>query len=166
MSRLPNSNGLRSIVPTCFWSWPKSNCFWILSSEMAGKTLWKQTKRPHHSCEGLRLTSSWLLRRSLHENRTIPGGARYSPYFPQPFFLRAKMERLKMKPWCFWLVLCLHRPIKRALLWKLEPPYCWCSTSSAHAQHCQSSRPEGLAPTSNNLVGSVSTHQASKGSWE
>lgn len=53
-----------------------------LSSEMAGKTLWK-TKRPHHSCEGLRLTSSWL---RILQNRTILGGARYSQYLPQLSF--------------------------------------------------------------------------------
>lgn len=55
-----------------------------LSSEMAGKTLWK-TKRPHHSCEGLRLTSSWLLR--FLQNRTISGRSEVFTVFAAAFFL-------------------------------------------------------------------------------
>lgn len=82
MPRLPNSNGLWSIVQTCAWSWPKSDCFWIYPQRWRENTL-EATKRPHHSCEGLRLTSSWL---RILQNRTILGGARYSQYLPQLSF--------------------------------------------------------------------------------
>ena len=64
-----------------------------LSSEMTGKTLWK-TKRPHHSCEGLRLTSSWL--RFLHKKQNHSGRSEVFTVFCRSFlFVVSKMERVE-----------------------------------------------------------------------
>ena len=83
MPRLPNSNGLWSIVQTCAWSWPKSDCFWIYPQRWREKHFGRPKDptipakvfgSPHLGCWDFCKTEPFL------------GGARYSQYLPQLSF--------------------------------------------------------------------------------
>ena len=109
MPRLPNSNGLWSMVQTCAWSWPKSDCFWIYPQR------WREKHfgRPKDPTIPAKVFGSPHLGWDFCiKNRTILGGARYSQYFAAAFFLLfQRWKEWKIKPWCFWFLLCLDREI-------------------------------------------------------
>lgn len=108
MPRLPNSNGLWSIVQTCAWSWPKRDCFWIYPQRWRENTLEADQNTPPF----LRRSSAHLILAENSAKQNHSGRSEVFTVFAAAFFLFfQRWKEWKIKPWCFWFLLCPDREI-------------------------------------------------------